>query len=155
MRPADTGNDAELDLGLAELGGVGSDDESHIIASSQPPPSAKPATAAMIGFFDAGKPSQAATKSSKHTSRIAKSGHLLDIGARGERLVGPGDDNGPDAGVTIEGGQRGGHLARHGTIERVERLRPVEGDQADPSRVSTRMVLRGLGVASGLGMPDA
>ena len=31
---------AELDLGLAELRGVGGDQQSHIIASSQPPPSA-------------------------------------------------------------------------------------------------------------------
>ena len=47
---AGAGDDAQVDLGLAEFGVSPARMMSQIIASSQPPPSAKPATAAITGF---------------------------------------------------------------------------------------------------------
>jgi hypothetical protein len=50
LRAAHAGRHAELDLGLAELGVSAAMMKSAIIATSQPPPSAKPLTAAIHGL---------------------------------------------------------------------------------------------------------
>ncbi len=56
--------------------------------------------------------------------------HLLDVGAGGKGLFGAGKDDGADGPVGVEGLQRGIELAHQHRIQRIERLRPVERDQA-------------------------
>ena len=58
--------------------------------------------------------------------------HLLDVGAGRERLLGAGDDHAADVVVGLERVDRGGQLlVDQRGVERVERLRPVEADDAD------------------------
>ena len=61
--------------------------KSHIMASSQPPPSAKPATAAITGLRHAPTRSQSAMKSLEVDVHVGLVRHLLDVGAGGERLL--------------------------------------------------------------------
>ena len=105
---------------------------SHIIASSQPPPSACPATAAIVGVRTAASLAQGAKKSSSKTSENARLRHFFDVGARGERFRRPGDDDRSDAAIVVEFGCRGGDFAHDLAVERVERFRPVQRDDADP-----------------------
>ena len=57
--------------------------------------------------------------------------HLLDVRAGGERLLGAGDDDAADPLVRVELGDRGGDLAHHVAVQRVERLGAVQRDQGD------------------------
>ena len=63
LRAAGARHGAEIDLRLAEAGVLRAMMMSHIMASSQPPPRAKPATAAMIGFLRCATRAQGAMKS--------------------------------------------------------------------------------------------
>ena len=105
--------------------------KSHIIASSQPPPSAKPATAAMTGF-------RTRTRSPSRADEVAQQRlgegpvlHLLDVGAGGERLLGAGQHDRADRRVGVERQERCVEVLDQRVAQRVQRLRPVEPDQAD------------------------
>ncbi len=50
LAAAEAGDQAEVDFRLADLGGICGDAQMAAIASSSPPPSAKPFTRAMTGF---------------------------------------------------------------------------------------------------------
>ena len=57
--------------------------------------------------------------------------HLLDVGAGGEGLLAAGDQQAADRVVGLEGVDRLAELDHERPIERIERLRPVEPDDAD------------------------
>jgi hypothetical protein len=57
--------------------------------------------------------------------------HLLDVGAGGEGLVGPGYDDAADAVVGLEAFERAIELADEGVVQRIERVRAVERDEPD------------------------
>ena len=57
--------------------------------------------------------------------------HLLDVGAGGEGLVAAGEDHAADAAIGLEGVERLAQLAHQLGAERVQRLGPVEADDAD------------------------
>src|SRR5699024_11735131 len=57
--------------------------------------------------------------------------HLLDVGTGGEGLVAAGDDDRLDLVIGVERGGRIGDVGEHLQVERVERLRPVDGDRGD------------------------
>ena len=60
-------------------------------------------------------------------------GHLLDVDAGGERLLIAGDDDAANAWICVECFQRAIELFDEECVERVQRLRPVESDERDPS----------------------
>ena len=57
-------------------------------------------------------------------------GHLLDVGAGGERLLRAGDDHAADIAVGVEGVDGAAQLGDQRAVERIERLRPIEPDQS-------------------------
>src|SRR5262249_13347301 len=57
--------------------------------------------------------------------------HLLDVGAGGKRLVRTGHEDAADIGVGVEGLDRAEELVLERDVERIERLRPIEADDAD------------------------
>ena len=106
---------------------------SHCKASSQPPPSAKPATAAITGLRASrdAVPVRREIVEEDVGERLVR--HFLDVGARGEGLVRAGDDDAADIAVGLEAIDGVGKFAHQRGVERVERLRPIEPDQADPA----------------------
>ena len=72
------------------------------MASSQPPPSAKPATAATTGLRAARGLMPVRAKIAEEGLGEILVGHLLDVGAGGERFVRAGDDHAADIGVGLE-----------------------------------------------------
>src|SRR5690606_22653579 len=54
-------------------------------------------------------------------------------GARGEGLVGAGDDDRADVVVGLEAVERGGDFVHHLVVECVHRLGAIQGDEADPA----------------------
>ena len=105
--------------------------KSHIIASSQPPPSAKPATAAISGLRARADIVPAADEVAEEHLGEALVLHFLDVGAGGERLVGAGQHHGADPGLRLEGAERQVELLDQRAVERVQRLRPIEADEPD------------------------
>jgi hypothetical protein len=89
------------------------------MASSQPPPRAKPATAATVGLRARESASQLAVR------------HLLDVGPGRERLLGAGYDHAGDVGIALERLHGLRQLRDQRCVERIERLRPVEPDDPD------------------------
>src|SRR5262249_36486895 len=59
--------------------------------------------------------------------------HLLDVGARGECFLRTGDQHAADAVVGIELGDRLPKFRIQSGVERVERLRTIETNDADPA----------------------
>ena len=114
---------------------------SHIMASSQPPPSAKPATAAidrLAAARDAVPPGDEVLLVGRH---VGLGLHLLDVGAGGERLLAAGDDDAADAVVGLEGVERlvdsssiSWALSALSALGRLSRMRPTR------PLVSTMMV---------------
>ena len=87
--------------------------KSAIIATSQPPPSAKPATAAIHGLRVAVTCSQPAKKlAAVHVGEALRL-HLLDVGARGEGLFAAGQDQAALAVVGVIGGEGGDQFLEH------------------------------------------
>jgi len=64
---------------------------------------------------------------------VALARHLLDVGAGSECLLRPGDDEAADPGIRLERIDGIRDLHHHRGIERIERVRPVQPDQADPT----------------------
>ncbi|MDT4840997.1 hypothetical protein FQZ97_748370 [compost metagenome] len=57
-------------------------------------------------------------------------GHLLDVGAGGERLAAAGEHHGAGGVVLFGGGEFGGQLAEQLAGQGVQRFRALQGDQA-------------------------
>ena len=76
--------------------------------------------------------------------------HFLDVGAGGESLVGAGDHDAADIGVGLEGVERVRQVGHQRAVERIERLRAVEPDQADLAAGFDNDVLVSHGVSLGV-----
>ena len=99
-------------------------------ASSQPPPSAQPETAAISGVRQAAIRFQNGGRAQHHVLEAALA-HRLDVGAGGEDLVGAGDHDAADLLVGVEALDRRGELLHQLGREGVARLgavQPAEGD---------------------------
>ena len=57
--------------------------------------------------------------------------HFLDVGAGGEGLVAAGEDDGADLPVALQIVEGRAEIGDQRRVQGVERLRPVEGDDAD------------------------
>ena len=133
LRAADAGNDAELDLGLAELRVVGGDDD---VAHHRELAAAAEREARDRRDHRLAHPRDAIPVRREVALEDVDVGlvrHLLDVGAGRERLLGAGDDHAADLLVGLERVDRGGQFGVELGVERVERLRPVEADDADPA----------------------
>ena len=103
--------------------------KSAIIATSHPPPNAKPATAAIHGLRVAVTCSHPAKKLEPIHVGEALGLHFLDVGARGERLFGAGQDKAALRRVGVVVGKSGDEVGQNLAVERVERLRPIQGNE--------------------------
>ena len=131
--PPMPGNDAELDLRLAELGVVGGDDEvalhRHLAAAAEREARDRRdhrLARARDAILVAGEVAEIDVD-------VGLARHLLDVGAGGERLLRAGDEDAADVDVGLERVDRGVQFVDQRGVERVERLRPVEADDADPA----------------------
>ncbi len=144
LRSAGPRHRAELDLGLAEPRGVGGDDDvAHhrdLAAAAKRKPGDRrdhrlpalrdplPAAGDEVLEIDLG---------------IALADHLLDIGAGGKSLVVAGKNDGTDPVVCFKVVQSRGQFADQRRIQRIQRLRPVQADDADgtsPLDENTRVI---------------
>src|SRR5581483_10038699 len=124
-------HDAERDLGLAEHGGVGGEDD---VASH-----GKLAAAAERIACDRSDDRLAAVRDAvERREEVAAIGldeglfvHLLDVDAGGERLLVAGDDDAADAGIRLEAVERAVDLADQLGVEGVHGFWPVESDHSD------------------------
>ena len=101
--------------------------KSQASASSQPPPSAKPLTAAITGIaqrLHQRRRRGGRARRSARASPASSVGHRLDVGAGDERLVArAGQDRAADAGVAARApSKRRGQRVERLAVERVERL---------------------------------
>jgi hypothetical protein len=71
-------------------------------------------------------------------------GHLLDVGAGGKGFLAAGDDDAAYALVGVEGLQRGDQFRHQRTVERVQRLRPVQLHHADAAVLTHEDVGKGF-----------
>ncbi len=99
------------------------------MASSHPPPSAQPLTAAITGFVILRIRSHWPMRfvSSMSIGRGVR--HLADVGAGGEGTLVSGDHDGADRVVAVELLQGGAQGIHDLAVQRVELLRPVEANQ--------------------------
>ena len=107
---------------------------SHARAISQPPPRAKPLTAATTGVprpsirFATRWPRSANARASRAVGRA----HVADVGPGAERLLaGTGEHHRAERRVGVHLAQHALQVVEHLGRERVERLRPVEGEDRD------------------------
>ena len=134
---------------------------------SQPPPKARPLTAAITGFLNASSRAVIAwprrTKSRTARSRQANAaGKFVDVGAGGKRaFAGAGQHHDARAGVDLDRVQRRHQAVDQLVVERVELVGPVERDQRDPVidfeqyGVGHQVVSGSVGVARSIGAgPD-
>ena len=106
LRAAGARHDAELDLGLAELGGVGGDDEvAHHgeLAAAAEREAGDRRDRRLAAARDAVPGRDEVLLVGLH---VGLGLHLLDVGAGGERLLAAGDDDAADAVVGLEGVER-------------------------------------------------
>ena len=125
LRAAGARHDAEVDLGLAEFGALSAAMmKSHIIASSQPPPSAKPATAAITGLRQRGdaRPSSADEICRDRSADVGLVAHLLDVGAGGEGLFRPVMTMQPMSSSASNASSAAASSAISCGVQRIERL---------------------------------
>ena len=104
---------------------------SQIRASSQPPPSAQPETAATSGVRHSASRRQKAGGRVEHGLVELALGERADVGPGGEHLVGAGDHDAAHLGVGVEARHRVGELLHQLGRERVARLGPVQPAEAD------------------------
>ena len=130
---AEPGDDAELDLGLAEARGIGGEDE---VAHHR---QLAPAAERVAG--DGGDDRLAAAEEGLRLGRqeiLAEhiheplGLHVLDVGAGREGLLVAGQDHRADGLVAIERAERGAELAHQLRIQGVEHVGAIEGDQPHP-----------------------
>jgi hypothetical protein len=119
--------------------------KSHIIASSQPPPRAKPLTAAITGLrmradgFPVAGDVVALVDVGKGVF-----GHGADVGAGGKGLFAAGDDHAADGLVGIKGLERCAQLVHELVVERVELLGAVQRDDADLFGFGAHLIISGF-----------
>ena len=133
LRAADARNDAELDLGLAELRVVRRDDH---VAHHRELAAAAERKARDRRDHRLAHPRHAipvAGEIALEGVHVGLALHLLDVGAGRERLLAAGQDHAGDLLVRLERVDRGGQFLVEPGVERIERLRPVEADDADPA----------------------
>ena len=107
---------------------------SHCMASSQPPPSAKPATAAITGLRACGDAMpRRAQKSAKYTSVKLLSAISLMSAPAANAFSEPVMTMQPILSSASKASTACSKLAHQRAVERIERLRPVEPDQSDPA----------------------
>ena len=131
LRATDTRNDTELDLGLAELRGIRSDDEiaeHRQLAATTERVSGDGGDQRLTSCCDAIPRGEEILDVCVHV-RLGL--HFLDVGTGGEGALGTGDQDGSDAVVRLEVGNRGDDLVHQLGVQRVESLRAVERDDAD------------------------
>jgi hypothetical protein len=129
--------------GWPNSGSIGGDDVA-LHGESQPPPSAKPATAATI--------SARLCRGIPVRDEIAEIGldeglirHFLYIGPGSEGFVATCDEHAADLVVTIEGLDRLRQLGNQRLVERIEGLRAAEADDSDTALCFNDDVLVGHG----------
>ena len=106
LRAARAGDHAELDLGLAELGGVGGEDEiahHRELASAAERESGDGGDDRLARLRDVLPAGDEVAEESLGEGLVL---HLLDVGAGGERLLGAGQHDRADGGVGLEGFER-------------------------------------------------
>ncbi len=106
---------------------------SHCRASSQPPPSAKPATAAITGLRTSATRCQFAAKSPRKTSVKALSAISLMSAPAANALSEPVMTMQPILASASKPADGVGEFAHQRGIERVERLWAIEPDETDPA----------------------
>ena len=117
------------------------------IASSQPPPKAKPLTAAMTGLPRFSMSCGEALPVSRLVLGLGRGvvGHFADVRAGGERLVaGAGQDHAAHRGIVTGILEDLAQLRDGGLVEGVEHLRPVERHIRDRSLFLVQTRSRGL-----------
>ncbi len=96
---------------------------SQAMASSQPPPRAKPETAAITGLLIAAQPVPVVDKGIVQHVDHRRLGHLLDVRAGGKGALVAGDDDGADGRRRASKASRASiSLAHQRRVEGVERL---------------------------------
>ena len=106
---------------------------SQDIASSHPPPRAKPLTAAIVGFSNA----SISSKSALHLAVERRcAGCILQLGdvRSGDEslLAGAGDGDDTDLVVVAQHRQRGAEVCQHLPAQRVAHLGPADGEDGEP-----------------------
>jgi hypothetical protein len=128
---ARTGDDAELDLGLAKLGVVGGDDEvahhGQLAAATQ----RKAADGGDHGFANVanGFPVAGDVVAFVHIGK-AVGGHGANVGTGGKGFFATSDDHAADVVLRVKALQGLTQLGHELVVERVELLGAVEGDNA-------------------------
>jgi hypothetical protein len=130
LRSSAAGDDPEGDLGLAELGDSEATIRSHSRASSQPPPSAKPDTAAASGVLQAASRRQNAAAGWRKRLLEGALAQCVDVGAGREHVVGAGDHHDSDLRVGVESLDLGGQLLHQLGREGVAGVGPVQPAEA-------------------------
>jgi len=64
---------------------------------------------------------------------VAEILHRRDVGAGGEGFLASGQNDRSDAGIGVERGERPAELGHELRTERIQLLRPVQRDDADPA----------------------
>lgn len=127
---AAAGNNAQSDLGLTELGGLGGDDDvahhGELAAAAQ----GVPGDRGDDGLGDAGDVGPVL----EHVGHVGVDegvgGHLLDVSPRREGLLGARDDDGAHVVVGVEGPRGVDEVVEQPVAERVESLGAVQRDEA-------------------------
>jgi hypothetical protein len=133
IRPVriDAGNDAELDFRLTELRIVGGDDEIALqcqFATAAEREARHRRDHRLARLCDA-VPIGGEITEKRLSEALGR--HLLDVGAGGESLVRSGKNDAADRRIGLESSDGAGKLPHQHAVERVERLRTIEPDQAD------------------------
>ena len=131
LRAAHAGQHAELDLGLTELRGVGGDQQ--VAHHRQLTAAAERVARDRRDGGCAGGGELGPRREEVGGENVCERqfGHLLDVRARREGLLVAGDDDRADARIVVEFGCGRGDFVHHLTVERIERLGPVQRDGAD------------------------
>ena len=132
-QPARARDQRALDLGDAEGGGGRGDDEvaraDQLAAARQRGPvDGGDQRLAAIEAGDAAEPAGLGDQAGD-----VAGGDLLEVGAGAEHRAAAGDDPGPQLRVALEAFDRLLQARGHHAIDRVARLRTVDGDQRDPA----------------------
>ena len=125
-------DDAQLDLGLAELGVVGGDDEVAHHRQLATPAQGKTADRRNHRFAHRadGFPVAGDEILCVHIGKVV-AGHGTNVGPSGKGFFAAGDDHAANGGVGVIGLERGAQLVHQLAVQGIELLGPVEGDHPD------------------------
>ena len=128
---------------------------SQAMASSAPPPRAKPRTAAIVGVATAATRSQPRKPGEAARLSAVCAGQLGDVGAGGEGArPGPGDHDRPAGRVGVERLHGLGEAEQEGEAQGVERARPVQRDEGHAGEELRRLDRRPVRAAPAGGVLD-